>query len=153
VVEFLDSPTENEYNIRLTIPGVYYFTVDVTDDLRYSYSDTVAVEVLDLAQLDALLQAKWNGMKTALMEGNIQVALDYHQEIFRDDYEAIYTHLGSDLSAKVQEMQDIHLIFVTYDRAKYSITRNQDIEGQIVPITYYIYLSKDRAGLWRIERY
>jgi hypothetical protein len=38
----------------------------VTDDQSNTYTDTVAVLVLDVAELDALLRAKWEGMKTAL---------------------------------------------------------------------------------------
>lgn len=151
-VESLDS-TAYEYRVRMTTEGIYYFTAKVEDDQSNIYTDTVAIEVMDEAALDALLKAKWNGMKAALIDGDIQKALLYQYEGLRDKYEAIYNLLGSDLATKIQQMQDIELIYATGDRAKYRIKRDHNIDGQTVTITYYIYFSKNGSGLWQIERY
>jgi len=118
-----------------------------------TYTDTIAIQVLIEAELDALLRAKWNGMKTALVNGDIEGALNLHHEAFKDRYESIYNLLGNDLPILAQEMLDIELIFAEGDRAKYAINRDHDIDGQIVTVTYYIYFSKDGNGLWKIERY
>ena len=108
---------------------------------------------LDEAELDVTLKAKWNEMKTALINGDIEKSLSYHHDGLKDKYEAIYTNLGSDLAIKASQMQAIEMVYATENRAKYRIERDHDIQGQIVTITYYIYFSKDRRGLWQIERY
>jgi len=153
VVEFLGMPEENEYELRITGEGVYYFTVEVTDTESNLYTDTIAIVVLDQAELDALLRAKWEGMKTALVAGDIEDALTYHHGAQRGKYEAIYNLLGDDLRNKVNQMQDIELIYAKGERAKHRIRRDHIIDGQTVTITYYIYFSKDGNGLWKIEEY
>jgi len=55
-VEFLESTSE-EYRVRMTVEGVYYFTAEVTDSQSIAYTDIVAVVVLNQAELDALLRA------------------------------------------------------------------------------------------------
>ena len=78
-VQLLDR-TIDEYRLEISTSGVYTFGVAVTDQRGHAYSDDVTVKVIDEAALDALLQAKWAGMKAALMAGDIQKALDYHYE-------------------------------------------------------------------------
>jgi len=65
----------------------------------------------------------------------------------------VYNLLGSNLSNKVNQMQDIELIYAKGERAKHRIRRDHVIDGQTVTITYYIYFSKDGNGLWKIEKY
>jgi len=151
-VEFLDNPNENEYTVQIETPGLYYFTAEV-DHEGNNYTDSIAILVMDQGELDALLKAKWEAMKAALIAGDIEGALSYHYQGLRDKYEAIYNLLGDELATKVQQMQGIELIYSTGYGAKYRIRREHDIEGQTVTITYYIYFSKDEKGLWQIEKY
>ncbi|HID70429.1 MAG TPA: hypothetical protein EYP35_08225 [Desulfobacterales bacterium] len=123
------------------------------DDQGNVYTDTIAVLVLDQAQLDQLLRAKWNGMKAALMAGDFDGALEYHHEVTQERYAAIYNALGSDLPMLVQQMQEISPIYFEESRAKYRIRQDHDVEGQTVTITYYIYFSQDENGIWKIEKY
>jgi len=152
-VELLDSTSDNEYNVRIPTEGIYYFTVQARDELYLIHTDTVAVQVLSEAALDALLKQKWSGMKEALAAGDNEEALTYHHPAFKDRYQAIYSLLGSNISSLAQQMQDIELIFAEGDRAKYRLNRYHEIDGQVVTITYYVYFSRDENGLWKIERY
>ncbi len=151
--EVVESPTPTEYRVKMTAEGIYYFTAEAIGPDNKTYTGTVSVVVLNKAEFDAMLQEKWDDMKTALIAGDIQGALRLHHGMLRDKYEAIYKLLGNDLSTKVQQMQDIELIYAEGDRAKYRIRRDHTIEGQTVTITYYIYFSRDENGLWKIERY
>ncbi|MBN1849510.1 MAG: tandem-95 repeat protein [Deltaproteobacteria bacterium] len=151
-VEFLASPNENEYNVRMTALGIYCFTAEVYYE-GVMYEDSITVQVIDQAIIDALLHAVWTGMKTALINGDIDGALGYHHPIGRDKYQTIYEFLGDTLSIEAQQMQNIEIIFIEGDRAKYRIRRNHIIDGETITITYYIYYSKDKDGLWKIERY
>jgi hypothetical protein len=152
-VETLAGTADNEYSVRITKEGIYYFTVQARDELYLIHTDTVAVQVLSEAALDALLKEKWGGMKAALAGGDSEKALIYHHPAFKDRYKAIYSLLGNNISSLAQQMQDIELIFVEGDRAKYRIKRDHEIDGQMVTITYYVYFSRDQNGLWKIERY
>jgi hypothetical protein len=152
-VEFLDSTNPNEYNIKITTLGIYFFTAEVTDDQSNTYADTIAVVVLDQAQLDALLKAKWGGMKTALINGDVEKALTYHREGLREKYATIYSALGGELPTLVQQMKEISPIFFNGIQAKYRIKQDHNIDGQMVTISYYIYFSSGENGLWQIEKY
>ena len=150
-MEFLSSSAE-EYWVLMTEQGIYYFTAEVTDDQSNTFTDT-AVLVLDEAGLDALLKAKWDGMKAALIAGDVEGAISFHHGVLTDQYESIYNLLGSDLPTLVQQMQDIGPVYTKGDRAKYRIKQDHTVDGQTVTITYYIYFSKDGNGLWKIEKY
>jgi hypothetical protein len=132
--------------------GIYYFTAEVIHD-TVTYTDTIAVVVVDASALDALLQQKWTDMKVALISDNIEEALQYHHERSQERYSAIYNAIGSELPALVSQMQSISLIYCVDGTAKYRIRQDHDINGQIVTITYYVYFIHDEDGLWRIEKY
>jgi hypothetical protein len=151
-------PFENlgnaQYKIGMTTPGIYYFTAQATDDQSNTYTDTIAVVVLDQAQLDALLKAKWDGMKTALINGNTEQALNSIEQNSRETYQAIFNALGTDyMSTVAGNMQDIQMIHAYNGLAKYRIRRNQDISGSQYTITYYIYSQINENGLWKIKRF
>jgi hypothetical protein len=151
-VEILERSLD-EYRVRITTQGVYTFSVEVTDDQGYGFTSDVAVEVIDEELLDGLLQDKWRGMKSALIAGDVEAALEHHHEDTRERYAAIYNALGADLPMLAQQMLEITPIFFEYSRAKYRIRQDHDVEGQIVTITYYVYFSQDENGIWKIDKY
>ena len=55
--------------------GIYFPTVTVTDAVGNAYTETTIVNVLDRNILYALLKAKWERMKVALVKGNVEEAL------------------------------------------------------------------------------
>ena len=152
-VTFSDSPEENVHPVKLDQAGIYYFSAEVSDTQGDIYSDTVAIVVMSAEALDGLLKAKWTDMKTTLMSGDIEQALQFHHERYREKYTAIYNALGNDLPSLVQQMQDISQIWYNDGTTKYRIRQNHDINGQFVTITYYIYFSRGENGLWLIEKY
>jgi hypothetical protein len=152
-VIFQESAEDNEYPVRLEQEGIYYFTAEVFDDQGNAYRDTQAVVVMSADELDELLKGKWAGMKTALMAGDIDTALKFHHQRYHAKYTAIYNALGVDLPTLVEQMQDISWIGYTDGTAKYRIHQNHAIGGQVVAVTYYVYFSRGRNGLWQIDRY
>jgi hypothetical protein len=151
-VTFLDQSIDAA-RVEIAISGVYTFSVDVTDQEWNAYTDSVSVGVVDEEALDALLQAKWAGMKAALMAGDVQGALAYHHEYSRERYGAIYDAMGDDLAMLAGQMQAISWICYIDGTAKYRIRQNHEINGEVVTVTYYIYFSRGENGLWLIERY
>jgi len=152
-IEILEHPSPEEYRVRMTAEGLYYVTAEVIDHQGDIYRDTIAIHVLNKADLDALLKAKWEGMRSSLIAGDIEEALRYHHEVLKNKYEAIYNLLRANLPALAQQMQDIELIYAEDNRAKYRIRRDHEINGKNVTVTYYIYFSRDENGFWKIERY
>ena len=152
-VEFLDNPEANEYDVRITTPGIYYFTAEVTYDQSNTYTDTIAVVVLDLAQLDALLRAKWNNMKAMLLIRDIDGALAYFSVPSRNEYNEIFRLLSDDLADIVNTMADIELVYIKERVAKYSIEKDEIINGETHRITYYIHFFKNALGLWCIDSF
>lgn len=150
-VEFVESG-EDRYRIRLTDEGVYYLTAEVVHE-TVTYTDTIAVVVVDASGINTLLQQKWADMKTALIAEDVGKALTYHQNDSQEKYAAIYNALSGNLPMLAQQMRAISLIYFEDTRAKYRILQDHDVEGQTVTITYYIYFSKDEDGIWKIVRY
>jgi len=146
--EFLSSSAD-EYKIRMTTEGVYYFTASVTGPDGNQYQDTVVITVMSRTQMDNLLKSKWDEMKTALMARDIQSAASYFADWAKERYSGIFTALGDTLPQVAQAMQDIEMIYLLDGVAKYRI-RRIEAEGEI---TYYIYFVKDANGLWKIQQF
>ena len=151
-IEFSD-PGDGTYRVRIATTGVYFISAEATDDHNNTYTDTVAVQVLDRTELDALLKAKWNGMKSALINGDIPAALAYFYESSRADYEEIFNILSNELPGIASSMRDIDLIYSEGRLAKYRIKKQEQVQGQNYDVTYYIYFIKDHNGMWRIESF
>mgnify|MGYP000246035410 CR=1 FL=1 len=152
-VEFPDNQNENEYTVRMTVPGIYYFTASAEDGHNNTCRDTIAIEVMDKDQLDDLLRDRWDRMKAALANQDIQSAINYFYEGSKELYRDIYTAIYDKLPQLIQDMKDIEWIYVEDNLAKYRIRKNEVYGGQNLIITYYIYFEKDEYGLWKIYRY
>ena len=50
-------------------------------------------------------------------------------------------------------MQNIELVDINDNIAKYRIVRQETINVQLLPIVYYIYFIKDMNGLWKIDKW
>jgi hypothetical protein len=152
-VTILDHPGPEEYTVQMTAEGIYFFTAEANDALDTAYGDTVAVAVYNKEEIDALLRSKWESMKSALINQEIEKALQYFADDNRELYREIYTDLGSNLPQIINEMNDIQVIVVEDGIAKYRIRKNELHKGDVYPITYYIYFIQDNDGLWRLYRY
>lgn len=130
--------------------GLYLFTATAPDVQGNVCSSSVAIVVMARNQLDALLQGKWNGMKSRLLSQDIDGALSYFALTSRDHYNEIFTLLRDRLSATAAGMGDIELIYVKENVAKYRIWKDTSIEGQIQRITYYIHFVNE-GGFWYID--
>jgi len=152
-VQIIENSSPQEYLVRITTEGVYNITAEAVNAENNTFTDTVTVMVLNKAELDAMLQTKWDGMKSALVNQDIEGALKYFADDTEGLYRDIYTALGNNLPQFVQDMQDIQFIYAEGRMAKYRIRRNEEYGSQVYLITYYIYFVRDRDGLWKIYRY
>jgi len=151
-VEIFESASD-KYRVRITGEGTYFLTAEVIGSGGVSYTDTVTVVIFDQSEIDALLRDKWDQMKDALMQGNIESALGHFAPLSRDGYHEAFTFLSDEIADIIGAMRDIELIYMKENIAKYRITREETIQGQAYDITYYIYFSRDIDGLWHIYNF
>jgi fibronectin type 3 domain-containing protein len=138
-----------EITVQYHAVGIYYPTVIITDTLGNTYTATTVVNVLSREELDALLKSKWEEMKTALINGDIEGALTYYLENSRERYRGIFSALGNHIQEIASSMQSIELIYMNNGLAKYRIRRAEDAGL----ITYYIHFQIDDNGVWRIKQF
>jgi len=144
-VEFL-STSESEYRMRLTTEGIYLFTAEGTDSGGTTYNDTVALTVLSKEVVDNLLRAKWEGLREALSNNEVEKAINYFIDNTKETYRYNFDLLKDLLPMIAQDMREIRLIEV-YDRgADYRLFCVQD--G--VELSFFIKFVKDIDGLWKI---
>ena len=146
-VEFVSNPNPSEYLVRISAPGLYAFTVQVADQEDNAYTDTVTVQVMDLASLDLLLRAKWNGMRDALGASNIPKAMEYIAQGAKNMYQFNFELMNAYLGEIAAGLQDISMVKVRGRMAEYEMWAEED--GEMY--SFYILFSKDRDGIWRIS--
>ncbi|MBI4681371.1 MAG: adhesin, partial [Nitrospirae bacterium] len=145
-VEWL-STSVDEYKVRLTAEGIYYFTASVTGEDSNTYQDTVAVVVLNKNQLDNLLKAKWNAMKTALVNKDVNGALAYFAGSYKEMYQYNFELMKDVLSEIVQGMTDISMKGTEDEIAEYEM--RTIVDG--IERSYYIEFIRGLDGIWRIN--
>ena len=145
------SSSPDEYTVRMTIEGIYYFTASTTGPDGLTHQDTIVIIVMNRTEMDNMLRRKWEGMKTALANQDISNALNYYSEVAREHYNHVFTDLYNDLPQFVQNMQEIQLIYVKDNIVKYLIRKDELYNSQIFTVTYYIYFAVDKDGVWKIE--
>jgi YVTN family beta-propeller protein len=102
--------------------------------------------------LDAHLRTIWNGMKTAMISGNIDLAASYFSEKTREAYKEVYTSLVTQLPQIAQEIGEIEFLFFKENMAIYRIKRNDIIQGEEQEISYRIYFVFQNSE-WLIYKY
>jgi hypothetical protein len=146
-VQIVSNPTPNEYTVAMTTPGLYVFTVQVTDGQSNEYTATIAVLVMNQAALDGILRAKWNAMKNALAVGDITNATTYISTGAKEMYHYNFTLMNSYLGEIAAGLQDIGEIQIGDRFAEYEMWAEQ--EGQTY--SFYVLFAKDEDGLWKIH--
>ena len=130
-------------------PGLYFPRVTVTDTQGNAYTESTIVNIFSLEEMDALLRSKWEGMKGAMINRDVEKAGNYFPDWTRERYTGIFSSLGDRLPQIAQDMQNIGMIYLIDGVAKYRIRRTEG-EGEI---TYYIYFVRDENGLWKIQQF
>jgi hypothetical protein len=153
VVESLGGSGPANLKVRMTAPGIYFLTAEVRDPVNNPWRDTVAVLVWDRAELDALLRAKWEAMKQALVAQNVPRSLTFLTDDAKELYGDVFTVLLPRLPLLVQEMENIELIVVRSNTAIFRVWKNEMHGGQIHRITHHVNFELCSDGLWRIWRF
>jgi len=139
----------SEYQANFTVEGIYSITARVTDGQSILRTDTVAITVFNLIQMDTLLKGKWNGMKGALAAGNMNGAMAFLTPGAQSRYRPGFEALGADLPIIIASLPGIELLGVGEESAEYVMIRSQNGQNRL----YIIEFGLDANGLWRIQSF
>lgn len=139
----------DSYMVDFDQPGLYLCTALAKDASGNDLIDRIGILVYDQAVLDALLQAKWSGMKTALANGEVDRASGYFNERTRSIYRTYFEQLTTILPQAVADMGNATLLRADEDVAIYDLrtVRNGNI------YSFQLEFIRDGDGIWRINRF
>ncbi|WP_167527983.1 Ig-like domain-containing protein [Desulfosarcina alkanivorans] len=138
----------DEFQVSMIDEGIAWYTAKVVHE-GVTYTDTIAVMVVDVAEIDALLQQKWADMKKRLGNGDIPGALEYFSEATRPTFEYNFNLLNAHLDEIIAGMRSITLVKIEEDMAEYNLVGEQ--AGQ--PFSFYLLFQKTGDGTWRIVNF
>jgi hypothetical protein len=134
---------------QFQFPGLYFPRVTVTDNQGNTYTETTLVNVLFREEMDALLRSKWEGMKGALSQGDIEGAISYFDDFTKPGFKEHFTVLSPMLAQIVQELNDVQFIGMMKNAIEYDIrTIRNGIEH-----SFYLLFVRDKDGLWKIRSF
>lgn len=148
-VEQLESETPDEFRYRITTAGLYTFTATVTGPDGISYTDSIPITVLPLAQIDTLLRAKWDGLTGALQNADVESALSFMLPHRRDNYKVVFNLLKDQWPSIIATYSGFTMISMEESIAKYELVANKNGKTYV----YQINFRKDETGLWFIEEF
>lgn len=135
-----------EWVIQADIPGIY--VIRAQENVTGTYYDTAAVTVFDRDGIDELLREKWEHLRNALRNNDIEMALVDIAPSRVDDYRRIFNALTPEKKSKIaDEMQDIQLIDMTSGSVEYDIRTVRD--GR--ECSFLLRFEMDGDGFWKIE--
>jgi len=143
--------TESKITGQYQHPGLYFPRVTVTDTQGNNYMETTVVNVFSLQELDALLKAKWEGMKGALANQDIEGAMQNFTAAGKALYREQFTALLPVLLEIVGELNAAQIVLASVEgnEAVYEILVRRD--G--TPFSFQLKFIKDSNGLWKIWRF
>jgi hypothetical protein len=145
-VELLSS-SSNQYKVRMTTEGIYHYIATVTDAGGTVYEDTIAIIALSKTELENRLVSKWEGMKGALLSGNMEVALSFFVPGAQGQFRQVFEELGSDgINSLFSSITGVELDTASGRAAEGGLIRDEDAKTYSYPITFV----QDQNGIWKI---
>jgi hypothetical protein len=148
-VTIIPGQSPDEFSARLVVEGMYTVTVSATAPDGQAYSDSVTVTVVNKNQLDSLLKAKWEGMKSKVIAGDIPGAGTYFPVASRDMFLSLFADASIDIVARLNDVTAVKVYSISGYYAYGGLMR-QDLDGLF---SYPVTFSMDEFGLWRIYNF
>lgn len=92
-------------------------------------------------------------MKSALVNKNIEKAIEYYHPETKQHYRNIYSAFGDKLPQIAQELGDIQPIYIKENDAEYRLVSKELYGGKTLDMSYPVYFIKDVDSKWKILRY
>lgn len=148
VIDYTGTTFDNISHVYVS-EGIVYPTLTVTDSQGNAYSDTIAITVMNKAEIDTLVKGKWTSMIESLNRGDVATALLYISPVTRASYQAMINALINQLSSIVSTQKELNLISIKGDVAKYELVTLEN--GKIY--SYEVIFIKDTNGLWMMQEF
>ncbi len=146
IIDFSGTSFDNVTH-TYTSEGIFYPTVTVIDNQGNIYADTIAITVMNKAEIDTLLKGKWEGAKGALKNKDIEGALGYFVERSKERYRTIFEALKDQLPAILDTFVEFNIADVYDNIAGYEIVANEN--G--ILYSYPGLFMRDTSGLWKFR--
>lgn len=128
-------------------PGVFFPTVTVVAQDGRTFSETTAINVFSLSELDPMLQRRWTGLQAALARGDTEGALRVIAQGAQARYRFNLTLLQSQLTQLATQFPTIRFVQLNEGLAEYEITEFIDGQETRYPVQFVI----DEDGLWKVR--
>lgn len=142
--------SENKYTLKMTVEGQYVLTATATGQDGQVYSDQLTVTVVNKAQLESLLKAKWEGMKEKIAAGDMEGALAYLPTSKQDYYRELFTALGTRMPVLSEDLPTLALGSIRDNTARLLMSRQEIVLGQQKTVGYLIIFIKEN-GIWKLR--
>jgi hypothetical protein len=97
--------------------------------------------------MDALFKAKWEDLGTALINDDIEEALELFEVNSREFYRKQFTAFYPILNMIGNELGYVQLVAIQDNRAEYEVI----VTREDVTYSFYLLFVKDIDGVWRIR--
>lgn len=141
--------TFDDINHTFASEGIFYPTLTILDDQGNTYSDTIAVTVLNKTEIDNLLRSKWISMADSLSSGNTEIALARISSHTRESYKEMFNVLNNQLPFIVSTQTELNLISIKDNIATYELVTLEN--GRIY--SYEVIFLNDTNGIWKISEF
>ncbi|TAN42406.1 MAG: transglutaminase domain-containing protein [Nitrospirae bacterium] len=141
--------TFEDMQYTYTTGGIYFPTITVTDDQGNVYTDTIAITLLNKDKINALLKGKWEKMKGALIQGDIEGALVYFMERSKERYRSLFAALKDQLPMIFGTFVEFNITDIYEVIAEIEIVANEDGKLYSYPGVFI----KDGNGIWKLKNY
>lgn len=132
-------------------PGLYVANVAVTDSQGTQTNAAAIIQVLDRAQLEALLQAKWNALRDALSRADVAGAVSLFAQASRDAYQdqlGALAGVGA-LGQVASDLGPIRLVRTRVNAAEYEMRAIRNA----VEYSFHVLFVVDGDGVWRLRAF
>lgn len=127
--------------------GLYTPTATVSFENGTSRTIATIVRVWDADVLDSILQTKWQRLKDAIRNADLDRALENVIARKRQSYRRMLDGLGANAANIDQILGDITFVRQQGGRAEYEMIRIQD--G--LRMSYLVLFGIDEDGVWRLK--
>jgi hypothetical protein len=146
----LQVPNSPEVIQQYLAPGIYFPTVFVTDSQGGQFAESAVVLVVSAQELVALIQNKWQSLKDALRNGNVDGALSFIAEESRDRYRGIFNAVSSRLPQVDTILTNIQIGAIRGNEAEFTMLR---VSSDGVERSFYVLFVRDNDGIWRLRMF
>ena len=112
--------------ITYTTPGIYAPRLVITDSLGNTYTQTVAIMVLDKPAVDGVLKSVWLDFTTALTTGDADLPATFLSSAAQVRYQPVFEQLAGVMSAVVASMEPPQAGLLDVEVAEYVVRRVQN---------------------------